>query len=66
MNNGQLDCILVYADDVSLTSHCQESLKNVAEVLRVKYDAITNKLGAEHDFLGMHWDFSLPINGGIC
>jgi hypothetical protein len=58
MNNGSLDRILVYVDDLFLTSHCEDSLKAVAEVLKAKYDAVTSQLGVEHDFLGIHWDFS--------
>ena len=58
MNNGLLVRILVYVDDLLLTSHCEDSLKTVAEVLRVKYDAVTSRLWAEHDYLVIHWDFS--------
>jgi Reverse transcriptase (RNA-dependent DNA polymerase) len=54
------DRILVYVDDLFLSSASEDRLKFVAEVLRNKYDAVTFKTGTQHDFLGIHWDFSTP------
>jgi hypothetical protein len=34
--------------------------ETIANILRANYDAVTYKLGAQHDFLIIHWDFSTP------
>jgi hypothetical protein len=52
------DRILVYVDDLFLSSASEDRLNSVADVLRKKYDAVTFKTGTQHDFLGIHWDFS--------
>jgi hypothetical protein len=60
VRDNTFDRILVYVDDLFLTSVCKDSLETIANILRAKYDAVTYKLGAHHDFLGIHWDFSTP------
>ena len=56
--NGRIDSILVYVDDLMISSKIQSVLTSIAEALRKKYTDITVKLGNEHDFLGIHWNFS--------
>ena len=52
------DSILVYVDDLLLTSQSQETLTVIADVLRAKCKEVTLKVGFEHDFLGIHWNFA--------
>lgn len=54
------DSILVYVDDLLLTSKSQDTLTVIADVLRAKYKEVTLKVGTEHDFLGIHWNFETP------
>ena len=60
IRGGLVDTILVYVDDLMLTSTEQSVLDAVAEALRVRYGGVTVKTGKEHDFLGIHWDFRAP------
>ena len=41
-----------------LTSKSKETLSFIANALKKKYKEVTLKEGAEHDFLGIHWDFT--------
>ena len=38
----------------------QETLTSIADALRSKYFEITSKIGSQHGFLGVHWDFAIP------
>lgn len=53
------DRILVYVDDLFLTSDSNSRLQTIAETLKSRYDAVTYKTGLQHDFLGIHWDFTV-------
>ena len=57
--NGRIDSILVYVDDLMISSKDQSVLTSIADALRQKYTDITVKVGKEHDFLGIHWNFSV-------
>ena len=57
--SGSIDTILVYVDDLMLTSKSKETLSSVANALKKKYKEVTLKEGAEHDFLGIHRDFTM-------
>ena len=54
------DTILIYVDDLMLTSNSQVQLDTVADALRVRYGGVTVKTGKEHDFLGINWKFDVP------
>ena len=54
-----IDTILVYVDDLMLTSKSKETLTSIANALKKKYKEVTLKEGAKHDFLGIHWDFTM-------
>ena len=60
LHDGSHDRILVYVDDLFVTSASEERLQEIAEKLQSKYDSVTHKTGKQHDFLGIHWDFSIP------
>ena len=60
LQDGSYDRILVYVDDLFLTSASEQRLQMIAEKLTSKYGSVTYKTGKEHDFLGIHWDFSIP------
>ena len=55
---GRTDTILVYVDDLMLTSKSKDTLVSIANALKKKYKEVTLKEGTEHDFLGIHWDFT--------
>ena len=57
---GSIDRILVYVEDLFITSESKESLQAIADTLKRKYEAVTYNTGLEHDFLGIHWDFIIP------
>ena len=58
MSNGAIDKILVYVDDLFITSKTEDALQKIANALGAKYPTVTVKTGLQHDFLGIHWDFS--------
>ena len=58
--SGETDSILVYVDDLMLTSKSQLVLTKIADALRTKYKEVTTKEGSQHDFLGVHWNFGAP------
>ena len=60
IREGQIDTILVYVDDLLLTSRSQVELHSVANALRSRYGGVTVKTGTQHDFLGISWDFRVP------
>jgi Reverse transcriptase (RNA-dependent DNA polymerase) len=60
VSDGVTNTILVYVDDLLLTSAKQSNLDMVAEALRKRYGGVTVKTGREHDFLGINWDFRTP------
>ena len=49
-----LGTILLYVDDF-----VEKELYNVAEKLKSTYGGVTYNVGIQHDYLGMHWDFSI-------
>lgn len=51
--------ILLYVDDLFITSNVEKELYNVAEKLKNTYGGVTYNVGLQHDYLGMHWDFSI-------
>ena len=52
-----IDRILVYVDDLFITSDSKRELDTTAEALKSKYGQVTSKTGLEHDYLGIRWDF---------
>lgn len=58
--DGLKDTILVYVDDLMITSKSQSVLDKVAEALRARYGGVTIKTGRQHEFLGINWDFGVP------
>ena len=60
IRDGNIDSILVYVDDLLLTSQSQDELHRVADALRSRYGGVTVKSGTQHDFLGINWDFRVP------
>ena len=54
------DRILVYVDDLFITSRDEEILQSIADALKDSYGGITTTTGLQHDFLGIHWDFTTP------
>jgi Reverse transcriptase (RNA-dependent DNA polymerase) len=65
------DRILVYVDDLLITSKDEHVLTAISDALKGKYEAVTNTIGQEHNFLGIHWDFrvagqvSLSMDGYV-
>lgn len=57
IREDQIDTILVYVDDLLLTSRSQVELHSIANALRSRYGGVTVKTGTQHDFLGISWDF---------
>ena len=57
LNEGSIDKILVYVDDLFITSKGEDTLQTIADELGAKYPTVTVKTGLQHDFLGIHWDF---------
>ena len=60
VSDGVTNSILVYVDDLLLTSAKQSNLDMVAQALRERYGGVTVRTGQEHDFLGINWDFRTP------
>lgn len=58
MSNGAMVKILAYVDDLFITSRNTDALQKIADALGAKYPTVTVKTGLQHDFLGIHWDFS--------
>ena len=52
--------ILLYVDDLLITSNTKSEVNAVADTLRNKYGGVTFYVGLQHDYLGIHWDFSVP------
>ena len=59
LNEGITDRIIVYVDDLFITSKTERTLKAIADSLKSKYGGITSATGAEHNFLGIHWGFRI-------
>jgi Reverse transcriptase (RNA-dependent DNA polymerase) len=57
---GSTDRILVYIDDLFITSKHELVLTSIATTLKKKYGAVAINMGLEHNFLGIHWDFRVP------
>jgi Reverse transcriptase (RNA-dependent DNA polymerase) len=53
--SGTVGRILVYGDDLLITSQSNQVLIDISETLRRKYEAVTTKMGSEHNFLGIKW-----------
>ena len=49
--------ILLYVDDLMITSNQKEVLIKIDSQLRAKYGGVTSTIGHSQDFLGMHFDF---------
>ena len=49
--------ILVYVDDLFITSKDEEVLTFIADTLKKKYGGVSANTGLQHNFLGIHWDF---------
>ena len=54
------DRILVYVDDLFITSDSEQVLDDIDETLRKTYGGVTSKKGKLHEYLGIRWDFSIP------
>ena len=52
--------VLVYVDDLLITSSDNKSLLEVSSTLKEKYGGITTTSGNTHDYLGIRWDYSIP------
>lgn len=52
--------ILVYVDDLLITSTTPKALHDITSVLKTKYGGITTTEGLLHDYLGIRWDFTVP------
>ena len=59
--NGSIDTIPIYVDDLFITSDSNDILTSIADALKTKYGTVTSHLGLQHDFLGVHWDFTIPM-----
>jgi hypothetical protein len=46
----------VYVEDLLITSKYEHVLTSFAQALKTKYGAVTNTMGLERNFLGIHWD----------
>ena len=57
--SGNTCNILVYVDDLLITSTAATDLQEVATTLKT-YGGVTTNEGLTHDYLGIHWDFSEP------
>ena len=55
-----IDRILVYVDDLFITSDSEAALDEIDKCLRDKYGGVTSKKGLIHEYLGIKWDFSVP------
>ena len=55
-----IDRILVYVDDLLITSDDDSVLDDIDAKLRSKYGGVTSKKGLLHEYLGIKWDFSTP------
>ena len=53
-----IDRILVYVDDLFVTSASEDALADIATALRRKYGGVTSHSGDLHNYLGMQWDFT--------
>ena len=64
------DKILVYVDDLFITSKDKSVQTAISDTLKERYRAVTNTTGLEHNFLGIHWDFRVPgqasLYGWLC
>ena len=71
VNGDSTDKILVYVDDLFITSKDEHVLSTISDTLKDKYGVVTSAIGLEHNFLGIHWDFrvasqvSLSMDGYI-
>ena len=59
VNEGATDRVLVYVDDLLITSKNELTLNSIADSLKSKYGGVTSTTGQEHNFLGIHWDFRI-------
>jgi hypothetical protein len=60
VHEDTVDRALVYVDDLSITSRSEKVLVSISDNLRSKYEAVTIRLGVQHNFLGIQWDFEVP------
>jgi Reverse transcriptase (RNA-dependent DNA polymerase) len=60
VHEDTVDRVLVYVDDLFITSRSEKVLVNISDTLRTKYEAVTTRLGVQHNFLGIQWDFEVP------
>ena len=51
--------ILVYVDDLLITSSAPSDLAEIASNLKSKYGGVTTTEGRHHDYLGIHWNFTI-------
>lgn len=56
VRSDSTDMILVYVDDLFITSKHEHVLTSIAQALKTKCGAVTNTMGLERNFLGIHWD----------
>ena len=64
--NESVDTILIYVDDLFMTSDSNYVLTTIADALKLKYGAVTSHTGLQHDFLGIHsisGEVSLSMKG---
>jgi Reverse transcriptase (RNA-dependent DNA polymerase) len=52
--------ILVYVDDLFITSDDDAVLDDIDAKLRSKYGGVTSNKRLVHEYLGIKWDFSTP------
>ena len=52
------DRLLVYVDDLFITSDSEKELDKIDKTLREKYGGVTSQKGRVHDYLGIRWDFT--------
>ena len=58
MRGGDIDRILVYVDDLFITSASESTLEDIGNALRRKYGELTTHKGKLHNYLGIQWDFN--------
>ena len=54
---SSIDRILVYVDDLFISSDTEAILDEIVSSLRSKYGEVTSHKGKEHNYLGIAWDF---------
>jgi hypothetical protein len=59
VNGDAMDGVLVYLDDLFITSNSKKVLENISNKFICKYEAVTSQVSIQHNFLGIDWDFSV-------